>query len=56
MTQIVQTSDFTGEYFIAQGKYADLSSQIERTEKVWLAKLLGAELSKLFIADIQLGP
>jgi len=54
MTQIVQTSDFTGEYFIAQGKYADLSSQIERTEKVWLAKLLGAELSKLFIADIQL--
>lgn len=49
---IIQASDFTGEYKIAQDCYSDLTSYIEKYEKKYLLELLGAELYDLFIADL----
>jgi len=49
---IIQTSDFKGEYKVAQDCYSDLSGYIEKYEKKYLQMILGAELYLLFIADL----
>lgn len=49
---IIQTSDFKGEYKIAQDCYSDLSDYIIKYEKKYLLMLFGAELYDLFIADL----
>lgn len=49
---IVQTSDFTGEYAIAEDCFTDLSPYITKYEEFYLVRMLGAELYKLFIADL----
>lgn len=49
---IVEKSDFIGEYFIAQDVYSTLDVTIEKYEKYYLLRLLGAELYDLFIADL----
>lgn len=49
---IVSKSDFIGNYFISQKLYDDLDLYIEKYEKQYLINLLGAELYKLFISDL----
>ena len=49
---IVVKSDFTGEYLIAQDQYSNIDSYIVKYEKKYLTMLLGADLYKLFIADL----
>jgi hypothetical protein len=52
MATIIQVSDFTGEYKIADDCYNNLESYIEKYENELLVQLLGAELYGLFIADL----
>ena len=49
---IVLKSDFVGAYFISQTLYDSLDTFIEKFEKQYLLQMLGAELYKLFIADL----
>lgn len=49
---IVQGSDFIGEYFVSKKLYSFLDDYILEYEKKYLFELLGAELYKLFIADL----
>jgi len=54
MSLIVQTTDFTGRYEIAQNTYntAVLQSFIETYEEKYLIELLGVDLFNLFKADV----
>jgi hypothetical protein len=49
---IVVNTDFKGEYNISKNCYDQLDTYIEKYEKKYLLKLLGAELYALFIADL----
>ena len=49
---IVVNTDFKGEYNISKNCYDQIDSYIEKYEKKYLLKLLGAELYALFIADL----
>jgi len=49
---IVVNTDFTGEYNISKNCYDQIDFYIEKYEKKYLLKLLGAELYDLFIADL----
>lgn len=49
---IVVKTDFKGEYNVSKTCYDQLSFYIEKYEKYYLLKLLGAELYDLFIADL----
>ena len=49
---IVQSSDFTGEYKISTDKFSNLTAYIDKFEKFYLVRLLGADLYDLFIADL----
>lgn len=49
---IVLNTDFVGEYSVSQSCYDSLNNYIEKYEKDFLIKLLGAELYGLFIADL----
>lgn len=50
---ILVTSDFsTGEFRIPKDCFSDLQTYIDRYEKFYLVRLLGAELYDLFIADL----
>ena len=49
---IVVNTDFKGEYNISKNCYDQIDSYIEKYEKKYLLKLLGAELYDLFIADL----
>ncbi len=49
---ILKVTDFTGEYYIAQDCYTDLTDYIVKYERYYLLRLFGAELYKLFIADL----
>lgn len=52
---ILKTTDFgEGEFSIAQDSYTKLQSYIDKYEKYYLVRLLGAELYALFIADLTL--
>ncbi len=56
MSDIIQTSDFqSGEYTIPQDCYSDIQPYLDKYEKKYLVKLLGAELYDLFIADLVSG-
>jgi hypothetical protein len=52
MSSIIQLSDFVGEYELPTSKYMDKQPYLDRYEKEYLIYLLGAELYKLFIADL----
>jgi hypothetical protein len=49
---IVVNTDFKGEYNVSKNCYDQLDTYIEKYEKKYLRKLLGAELYDLFIADL----
>ena len=49
---IVVNTDFTGEYNISKNCYDQIDFYIEKYEKKYLLKLLGAELYDLFISDL----
>lgn len=49
---IVSKSDFVGEYFVSQKLYDDLVFFIEKYEKKYLVRILGAKLYALFISDL----
>jgi hypothetical protein len=49
---IVVNTDFTGEYNVSKTCYDQIDFYIEKYEKKYLVKLLGAELYSLFIADL----
>jgi hypothetical protein len=49
---IVVNTDFRGEYNVAKTAYDQIDFYIEKYEKKYLLKLLGAELYTLFIADL----
>jgi len=49
---ILATSDFTGQFGIAQNNVTDFSWYFERYEREYLVKLLGAELYGLFFDDL----
>ena len=49
---IVVNTDFKGEYNVSKNCYDQLDTYIEKYEKKYLTKLLGAELYALFIADL----
>lgn len=51
---LVLTTDFVGEYKISQTDYSTqgLQSYIDKFEKFYLVRLLGADLYALFIADL----
>lgn len=49
---ILQTSDFTGQFQLAQNHLTDISTYFERYEREYLVKLLGAELYALFDANL----
>lgn len=54
MSLIVQTTDFTGRYEIAQNTYntSTLQSFIDTYEEKYLIELLGVDLFNLFKADV----
>lgn len=52
MAILIQTSDFTGKYSIAQNSFTPLQSYINKYEKEYLVDLLGVELYDLFAADV----
>ena len=52
MSNIIQLSDFTGEYKLPDNKYFDKQLYLDKYEKEYLVNCLGAELYKLFIADL----
>ena len=54
MSNIVQISDFTGYYQIAQNCYGSeqFQSYIDKYEEYYLCKLLGSELKNDLIADL----
>ena len=49
---IVVNTDFRGEYNVSKTCYDQIDFYIEKYEKKYLVKLLGAELYGLFIADL----
>ena len=49
---IVVNTDFKGEYNVSKNCYDQIDFYIEKYEKKYLTKLLGAELYALFIADL----
>ena len=49
---IVVSTDFKGEYNVSKNCYDQIDTYIEKYEKKYLLKLLGAELYALFIADL----
>lgn len=49
---ILQTSDFTGQFQLAQNHLTDMTTYFSRYEKEYLVKLLGADLYTLFDADL----
>tara|TARA_R110002050_G_scaffold162784_2_gene292648 strand:- start:39 stop:539 length:501 start_codon:yes stop_codon:yes gene_type:complete len=49
---IVSKSDFRGEYSISKTSYDQLDWYIEKYEKKYLQKIFGAELYRLFKADL----
>jgi len=49
---IVVNTDFKGEYNVSKNCYDQLDTYIEKYEKKYLTKLLGAELYGLFKADL----
>ena len=49
---IVVNTDFKGEYNVSKNCYDLIDFYIEKYEKKYLTKLLGAELYALFIADL----
>jgi hypothetical protein len=49
---IVVNTDFKGEYNVSKNCYDQIDFYIEKYEKKYLLKLLGAELYDLFIADL----
>ncbi len=49
---ILVASDFSGQFKLAQNQYTDLAPYIERYEREYLVKLLGAELYGLFYDDL----
>jgi hypothetical protein len=49
---ILQTSDFTSQYKVSKDCFTDLQSYIDKYEKHYLLRLLGADLYGLFIADL----
>lgn len=49
---ILQTSDFTGQFQLAQNHLTDISTYFERYEREYLVKLLGAELYADFYANL----
>lgn len=52
MGLIINTSDFVGQWAIAQNSYSQLSNYITQFERQYLYKLLGKELADLFITDL----
>lgn len=53
MSDIIQISDFEGtEYFLPSQKKGSYQTYLDKYEKEYLIKLLGAELYDLFIADL----
>ena len=53
---IVKKQDFTGVHSVAQNKYTDMGAYIEKYEKHYLLRLLGADLYNAFIADLSGDP
>ena len=49
---IVVNTDFKGEYNVSKNCYDQIDFYIEKYERKYLLKLLGAELYALFIADL----
>lgn len=49
---ILASSDFTGQFGLAQSNTTDFSWYFERYEREYLVKLLGADLYGLFYADL----
>lgn len=49
---IVQTSNFIGQYTIAEDCFTDMAPYITKYEQFYLVRMLGAELYDLFIADL----
>ena len=49
---IISKSDFRGEYSISKTSYDQLDWYIEKYEKKYLQKIFGAELYRLFKADL----
>ena len=52
---IVVKTDFKGEYNVAKTCYDQLETFIEKYEKKYLTRLLGAELYTLFKDDLTTG-
>ena len=52
MSNIIQLSDFVGEYELPESKYFDRQPYLDKYEKEYLVNALGADLYKLFIADL----
>jgi hypothetical protein len=52
MGLLIKPEDFTGKNGIPQNTFSEISAWIDKYEEPYLAKLLGAELFKLFKADI----
>ena len=56
MANILQPSDFSnGEYKVPQNCFDSIQSYLDKYEKHYLIKLLGADLYDLFIADLVAG-
>jgi len=49
---IILNTDFVGKYAVSQSCYDGLDTYIEKYEKDFLVRLMGAELYLLFIADL----
>ena len=49
---IITTTDFIGEYQVPATRYSNLDLYINKYSKLYLEKLFGVELYKLFEADL----